>query len=436
MAVGGVVLLLLGSLVGAASPSVEWLIAARVASGLGSGLMTGVILTGLSWTASARNRGAVMSLFQLANNSGIAVYPLVGGAIGAVLGWRLTFVVSGAGAIIAGLLLVPLLGRIERGRKKEVVAGLVDTLEFDLSPRRRRVALGSVYAGVVANMIQRHGVRNTVLPLFAGAILGLGPIEIASGITLMSLVGIVVVTPGARLGDRIGRRRIVVVGMLILAVGDVVFLGVASYPTFLLAAAVIGSGDFFSSSQTALLSELVEPRHRARVLAGYRFFVDIGALLGPLVLAALFDAFGPQVGHPGGRRCARGGLGHRAGRHSRRGGPDVVTATRHPGPERKESREMTPDDVVARIDPNEVVELALALGNLDSPTGSEGIAGQFVHDWLAANGFAPRTFALTAGPLQRRGLDRRRRRRLQPDLQRPSRHDAPPRRGPVGTRSR
>ncbi len=36
---------------------------------------------------------------------------------------------------------------------------------------------------------------------------------------------------------------------------------------------------------------------------------------------------------------------------------------------------MTPDDVVARIDPDEVVELALALGNIDSPTGSEGAAG-------------------------------------------------------------
>ena len=56
---------------------------------------------------------------------------------------------------------------------------------------------------------------------------------------------------------------------------------------------------------------------------------------------------------------------------------------------------MTPDDVLARIDPNEVVELALALGNIDSPTGSEGEAGRFVRDWLAANGFAPKTYALT-----------------------------------------
>jgi acetylornithine deacetylase/succinyl-diaminopimelate desuccinylase-like protein len=55
---------------------------------------------------------------------------------------------------------------------------------------------------------------------------------------------------------------------------------------------------------------------------------------------------------------------------------------------------VSPEDVVSRIDPDEVVELALALGNIDSPTGSEGPAGQFVHDWLAASGFRPRRFAL------------------------------------------
>ena len=56
---------------------------------------------------------------------------------------------------------------------------------------------------------------------------------------------------------------------------------------------------------------------------------------------------------------------------------------------------MNPDDVVSNIDPQEVVDLALALGNIDSPTGSEGPAGQFVHDWLETNGFAPRKYALT-----------------------------------------
>jgi acetylornithine deacetylase/succinyl-diaminopimelate desuccinylase-like protein len=55
----------------------------------------------------------------------------------------------------------------------------------------------------------------------------------------------------------------------------------------------------------------------------------------------------------------------------------------------------SPDDVVARIDPEEVVELALALGNIDSPTGSEGAAAAFVEEWLTANGFRPRRYALT-----------------------------------------
>jgi acetylornithine deacetylase/succinyl-diaminopimelate desuccinylase-like protein len=56
--------------------------------------------------------------------------------------------------------------------------------------------------------------------------------------------------------------------------------------------------------------------------------------------------------------------------------------------------QLTPNDVVARIDRQEVVDLALALGNIDSPTGSEGVAGQFVYDWLERNGFQPKKYAL------------------------------------------
>jgi len=58
------------------------------------------------------------------------------------------------------------------------------------------------------------------------------------------------------------------------------------------------------------------------------------------------------------------------------------------------SAPVTADEVIGRIDPQEVVDLALALGNIDSPTGAEGPAGQYVYDWLAANGFRPRKYAL------------------------------------------
>jgi acetylornithine deacetylase/succinyl-diaminopimelate desuccinylase-like protein len=55
---------------------------------------------------------------------------------------------------------------------------------------------------------------------------------------------------------------------------------------------------------------------------------------------------------------------------------------------------VTPDEVVARIDRQELVDLALALGKIDSPTGNEGPAAQFVFDWLTENAFEPKKFAL------------------------------------------
>jgi acetylornithine deacetylase/succinyl-diaminopimelate desuccinylase-like protein len=54
----------------------------------------------------------------------------------------------------------------------------------------------------------------------------------------------------------------------------------------------------------------------------------------------------------------------------------------------------TQDDVLARVEAHinedELIELALALGNLDSPTGEEGAAAEHVYEWLQANGFDAR----------------------------------------------
>lgn len=40
-----------------------------------------------------------------------------------------------------------------------------------------------------------------------------------------------------------------------------------------------------------------------------------------------------------------------------------------------------------KVDEDELVELALQLGNIDSPTGDELPAAEFVHEWLSTNGF-------------------------------------------------
>lgn len=48
------------------------------------------------------------------------------------------------------------------------------------------------------------------------------------------------------------------------------------------------------------------------------------------------------------------------------------------------------DRVLERITEDEVVELALALGNIDSPTGEEGPVSDYVYEWMRENGLNPK----------------------------------------------
>jgi MFS family permease len=260
------ILLAASSILGLNAGSVEVLILARVGAGVAAAILGTVILSGLGATATRTNRGKVMSFFHVANNTGIAIYPMIGGLVGLAFGWRATFAVTAALVVLAAVILIPVL-----------------------------IAIAAINLGVLANMINRHGFRNTILPLYAATVLGLGGVSIATAIALMSITGLTVATPGGMLGDRIGRRRIITTGLAAIAVGDLVFLFTHDLWTFLGAAALIGFGDFFSSSQTSLLSEIVPAERRTQVLGGYRFSADVGAFVGPVLLAAVMDLANAQA---------------------------------------------------------------------------------------------------------------------------------------------
>ena len=53
------------------------------------------------------------------------------------------------------------------------------------------------------------------------------------------------------------------------------------------------------------------------------------------------------------------------------------------------------DAISAAIDTDELVELALTLGNIPAPSRSEAAAAEFVHGWMAREGFNPRKVGAT-----------------------------------------
>jgi predicted MFS family arabinose efflux permease len=293
LSVVAIVLLVASSLLGFVAGSVEVLIAARIGSGAAVALLGMVGISALAATATSASRGRVMSLFHLANNVGIAAYPMIGGFVGAAFGWRPTFLITAALAVVAGAILIVLLPRIDFSHAGN--RGGRDDASRILYGRQRTTTMIVTNFGIVANMIHRHGVRNTILPLYAAAALGLGGVSIATAIAVMSITGLIVVTPGGMLGDRFGRRRVIVSGLTAIAVADLAFLLTNDLPTLLIVAALVGFGDFFTSSQTALLSEIVPASERNRSLSVYRFSSDLGSMIGPVLLAVTMDAISAQA---------------------------------------------------------------------------------------------------------------------------------------------
>jgi DHA1 family multidrug resistance protein-like MFS transporter len=272
----GFALLVAASILAALGPSFELVLLGRIGMGLGTAILSVVVLTTLNELAPEGARTRVLVVYSVANNAAIGFFPVVGGILGELAGWRSTMLLCAVLGVLSGALLGPILSRAS-------------------AAARTGLAIGAIYFGVVIYMINRHGFRNTALPLFAADRLGLSTLAIASGITLMAVAGLLVAIPGSVVADRWSRRRVIVAGFLILAVGDLAFLGATDYSTFLLAALILGLGDFFSASQAAALTESVPPRWRSRALAAYRFSVDLGATIGPALLAGLLQVAGYQT---------------------------------------------------------------------------------------------------------------------------------------------
>jgi acetylornithine deacetylase/succinyl-diaminopimelate desuccinylase-like protein len=55
---------------------------------------------------------------------------------------------------------------------------------------------------------------------------------------------------------------------------------------------------------------------------------------------------------------------------------------------------LDPKSVMEKIDVDELVKVTLDLANIDSPTGEEGAAAEYVYDWLLRQGFDARKVAL------------------------------------------
>ncbi|MBD7994454.1 MFS transporter [Arthrobacter sp. Sa2CUA1] len=234
-----------------------------------------------------RISGAYASSFLLGNIGG----PLLGGLL-AGFGLRVPFLAYAAALLVTAVFVAVML-RDAKGARPGPDAGPAPvnlTVREALSDSAYRAALVSSFA----NGWSSFGVRNSLLPLFAAAVLSAGP-EIA-GISLTAFAAgtALALTFSGRLADSWGRKPLVITGLAINAAATAAIGFSGSVAVFLIVSGIagIGTGLLNPAQQAAVADVVGSGRSGGKVLAAFQMSSDTGAIIGPILAGVLADRFG------------------------------------------------------------------------------------------------------------------------------------------------
>ncbi len=115
-------------------------------------------------------------------------------------------------------------------------------------------------------------------------------------LTAFAIGNVSVVIPSGYLSDRIGRRKLLIVGLTLAAVSTALLGFTTSWPAFLVTAYVSGAATgIFISPQQAAVADIVGNKSRGgTAVATFQMMVDVGSIGGSLIvgLIAQYASFG------------------------------------------------------------------------------------------------------------------------------------------------
>ena len=286
------------------APSWGWIVASNVLLGLNQGLTWSMTVNMKIDLVGPRRRGLASGFNEAAGYMAVGSTALLTGYLATAYGLRPVPELIGVVFVATGLALslvvrdtaghVALeLSRHPRSTNSTTPDRFRDT--FWRTSWRNRSLRGACQAGLVNNL--NDGLTWGVFPLlFTQHGLGLAAVGLIKG--LYPLLWGIGQVPTGHLADRIGRKPLIVSGMLIQAMAFVLALTLIRWPLLagLLSAAVLGVGTaMVYPALIAAVSDHAHPGWRANALGTYRFWRDLGYAAGALVAGVLADALGLEA---------------------------------------------------------------------------------------------------------------------------------------------
>ena len=239
-------------------------------------------------------QGRFIAFYTSTFGIGASASLVLAGALEPALDWRWAFILSGAGPLAAGLLVLGALEPMTPERPAHAPAHLLD-------PRpvlRDRAVLGFVL-GYAAHCWELFGLRAWLVAFIAFAYalaphadIPWGPAAAAAAINLLGIPASIL---GNEIAGRVGRRRYIVTVMACSALlawaagfAAAVSWGLTLFLLSLHFVAVMGD----SAALTAGLVAAAPPGKRGAAMAVYSFLGFGGGFLGPLVFGVVLDGMG------------------------------------------------------------------------------------------------------------------------------------------------
>jgi len=276
---------------------------ALVAVGIGTRpplalLIVFVMLMGAAWSiwvlarlayatevAPIHHRGRVMSIMGGSTRIGHFVGPLLGGLAVGFFGLASAFFVQAVVALGASvvLYLVQSVGGSE-GSSERTSLKVVGRVLSD----HRRIFATAGLATIALQIIRAS--KDAMIPLWGNHIgLTAGQIALIFGLTYA--VDMTLFYPVGVVMDRFGRKWAGVPCLVVVSVGLILIPFTRDFVALLLAGLVIGFGNGLGAGINMTLGSDFSPqRRRAEFLGAWRLVTDVGAVGGPLLIAAITSA--------------------------------------------------------------------------------------------------------------------------------------------------
>jgi DHA1 family multidrug resistance protein-like MFS transporter len=260
----------------------------RGLGGAGSVMFTVASMALVVRLAPPESRGRVSGAYASAFLVGNVCGPIVGGLL-AGFGLRVPFLAYAAALVVAAVVVQTQLSHQRRGSGPQQ-----DRADMPLAEALARGTYRTALVSSFVNGWATFGVRMATVPLFAVAALGAGPEAAGFALAVFAAGNAAALTFSGRLADTLGRKPMMVAGLLVAGASTAAIGFTTGLGWFLAASALagVGSGLFGPAQQAAVADVIGNGRSGGKVLAVYQMTSDVGAIVGPVLAGVLADRLG------------------------------------------------------------------------------------------------------------------------------------------------